>query len=840
MSSLTLSISNNNMNNMKKINNMNELMDHYHLPPLFLGEVYRASHINSTFYTILRPDVSRGFTEDCDDSKHSAIPCPTGGTFAIREFTLIFWIFLDYKNNTNAIKCDGKRNIIRKGIRNNVLPRVYFDNKSSKVRCDITTKTNGLISIQSSSDIKCKKWIHVGISADCIGIRLYIDGKLSASQRTNSPLITNCDPFYIGKCPLGIEVAYSNNDQKLYGFKGYLLDCRYYLRKLTERTIHTYFMKCKPIKKKEPNISRIQFNKTLDKDPIKKTKISFNVLSENCKSTTRTFNPKLWTPSMDNEVMELFENSFNTTTSKELTSIWNEANNNAAEHKVPQYITQLHIEPFSLKPDQNTIEKYSRIQHFDILILKTRYLMLRMLNYKMENVFPLVDFSQVGLEWSLAARLCRLRSLIFSDLKQTPWRKVLQSTASNGRTSVVVNRPKALKAKEAIDNINHASNIKKTIFGQIYRTLNFIKPSHLRCSPGQRPWSITFSGEGGTDAGGLFRESLSALGEDLMDSEYLKLFIKCPNSKSGYGDNQDKCIPNPSMNSSLHLSMWTFIGKLMGVAIRGKYYLNIDLPSIVWKPLVGMKCDIYDLQEIDSLCYNIIDKVTHIEKEITNAGINLNEQSFKDLISYNFTTTSSDGRQIVLKKGGDKIEVTLKNRFEYIKLLTQYRLNEFHTQINAIRRGLATIVPISLLPLFTWRQLELMVCGKREIDVELLKANTIYKHGVKANDKHIKFLWDILANEFTNKQKINFIRFVWGQSRLPTKSEDFNDPFGILSCHAKDNDGMLPVSHTCFFTLELPKYSAKEIMKKKLLYAINNCTAIDTDFVAQNVNWEDE
>eukprot|EP00483_Globobulimina_turgida_P001790 UN01792 len=320
-----------------------------------------------------------------------------------------------------------------------------------------------------------------------------------------------------------------------------------------------------------------------------------------------------------------------------------------------------------------------------------------------------------------------------------------------------------------------------------------------------------------------------------MDCEHLRLFIKCPNSR-GYGDNQDKFIPNPSMSSSLHLSMWTFIGKLMGVAIRGKYYLNIDLPSIVWKPLVGMSTDIYDLQEIDSLCYNVIDKVGNIEKEISN----LNEESFQDVISYNFTTTSSDGRQILLKNCGDKISVTLSNRFEYIRLLKEYRLHEFDTQINAMRRGLATIVPISLLPLFTWRQLELMVCGKREIDVQLLKANTIYKHGVKPSDKHIKFLWDILSNEFTNEQKRNFIRFVWGQSRLPTKSEDFTDRFGILSCHGKDNDHTLPVSHTCFFTLELPKYSSKEIMKKKLLYAINNCTAIDTDFVAQNVNWEDE
>ena len=473
------------------------------------------------------------------------------------------------------------------------------------------------------------------------------------------------------------------------------------------------------------------------------------------------------------------------------------------------------------------------------MVLKMRYLMLRMLNYKMKRVFPLVDFSQVGLEWSLAARLCRLRSLIFTDLKRDPWRKVLRETCSNGRTSVLVNRPRAMKAKERAAErnasaINDNNNLKKTIFGQIYRTLNFVKPSALRCGQGHRPWSVKFEGEGGTDAGGLFRESVSALGEDLMDDVNLRLFIKCPNSR-GYGDNQDKFIPNPAMRSSLHLSMWTFIGKLMGVAIRGKFYLNIDLPSIVWKPLVGMECDRVDLQEIDSLCFNIIDKVANIEKE----GIN-DEESFQEVMDYNFTTTSSDGRQIVLKPGGDQMAVTYQNRHEYVRLLEQYRMHEFDTQIDAMRRGLATIVPISLLPLFTWRQLELMVCGKREIDIELLRANTIYKHGVKATDKHVQFLWQVLKKDFTHKQRRNFIRFVWGQSRLPTKSEDFKDPFGILSCHGRDNDQTLPVSHTCFFTLELPKYSTPDIMKKKLLYAIDNCTAIDTDFVAQNVNWEDE
>jgi len=34
----------------------------------------------------------------------------------------------------------------------------------------------------------------------------------------------------------------------------------------------------------------------------------------------------------------------------------------------------------------------------------------------------------------------------------------------------------------------------------------------------------------------------------------------------------------------------------MGVAIRGKHMLNLDLPSIVWKQLVGADITIKDLE----------------------------------------------------------------------------------------------------------------------------------------------------------------------------------------------------------------------------------------------------
>ena len=63
---------------------------------------------------------------------------------------------------------------------------------------------------------------------------------------------------------------------------------------------------------------------------------------------------------------------------------------------------------------------------------------------------------------------------------------------------------------------------------------------------------------------------------------------------------------------------------------------------------------------------------------------------------------------------------------------------------------------------------------------------------------------------------------------------------------AADNvDGMLPVSHTCFFSLELPRYSSLELMKTRLRYAIHNCTAIDGDdtgvgMAAAAMGWESD
>ena len=142
------------------------------------------------------------------------------------------------------------------------------------------------------------------------------------------------------------------------------------------------------------------------------------------------------------------------------------------------------------------------------------------------------------------------------------------------------------------------------------------------------------------------------------------------------------------------------------------------------------------------------------------------------------------------------------------------------------------MVPMQLLNLFTWKQIETLVCGAPEIDVERLKSNTSYGD---YNETHrvIIMFWEVLT-EMTNDERVMFLRFVWGRSRLPATGT-FKQ-FTIERYHSETPDKYLPISHTCFFSIELPEYTSKDIMRAKILYACSHCQAIDLDYMPGEEN----
>lgn len=140
----------------------------------------------------------------------------------------------------------------------------------------------------------------------------------------------------------------------------------------------------------------------------------------------------------------------------------------------------------------------------------------------------------------------------------------------------------------------------------------------------------------------------------------------------------------------------------------------------------------------------------------------------------------------------------------------------------------------------TYKELERLICGVKTVDLELLRANTKLSPDLNENSDKVKWLWEIL-NEFSDEEKIKFVKFCWAQERLPSTHEEFQKlqvGFMIKSYMDKTKKDLFPKADTCFFSIELPEYSCKDIMKKKILQAINlDNVSINADkVVEENIN----
>ncbi|CAF3022399.1 unnamed protein product, partial [Rotaria sp. Silwood2] len=300
------------------------------------------------------------------------------------------------------------------------------------------------------------------------------------------------------------------------------------------------------------------------------------------------------------------------------------------------------------------------------------------------------------------------------------------------------------------------------------------------------------------------------------------------------GLNNDRWIPNtypPNASIPIRIKQqYQFIGQLMGMAIRQKHYLNLKLPSLLWKQLVREQITMEDIENIDIQSFKIINEM---EKSINqnNSSIDNNESLNNMLDELRYEVVSSNGQTYELVPNGKNIPITIANYKDYCASYREYRLNEFHRQIEYIRQGLYSTVPGYFLSLFTANEIEELVCGKGEMDVDFLRRNTVYSGRYNQNLPVIQHFWTILRSMFNEEQRKLFLKFVWGRCTLPSCDDDFETKFHIEPYNQPREliDKTLPRAHTCTFVLDLPEYSTIDIMYDRLNYAITYCTTIDGD-----------
>ena len=487
------------------------------------------------------------------------------------------------------------------------------------------------------------------------------------------------------------------------------------------------------------------------------------------------------------------------------------------------------LDPEEINPSQQDLRHYRLLEDIPVGDLREMFKMILSFNKQIEKILPLISLDLTSSSRDSLDQLQRLflstREYIFATLKNSLFTSVISNTNSDSRPDVSIDRTKAMRMKYS-GKIDSQAIV--SIFGQLYRAINNTPPRNFRNS--ERIFKVVFRGEGATDAGGPYNEAISAICDELM-SRFLPLFVPTQNNIHNVGENRDAWIINPSADSPLQLDLFQFLGKLMGVAIRTQNNLNLTLPPLFWKRLMLEEVSLADLKGVDECCCQMLDILKNLQEH------EISPEKFPDTFeNICFSAHDSCGRLVELVERGAEVQVSYEKAFEYSELVEAFRLNESEKQYAAIRRGMSTVVPLNLLNLFSWKQVESMVCGAADIDIEVLKSKTEYEN-VNADAPHIKFFWEILK-EITPKDRSQFLRFVWGRSRLPVNREF--KKFKITQLNKGGNpDGYMPVAHTCFFQIDLPPYSSKEIMREKFLYAITHCQAIDLDRIADG-GWEED
>ena len=477
------------------------------------------------------------------------------------------------------------------------------------------------------------------------------------------------------------------------------------------------------------------------------------------------------------------------------------------------------------------LNSYALLSTMSNYAIEVRILFIKYFNHLVESVVPLINMKSCSQRWSLAFLVSALRGLIFWEQKINLFNNALFWSTSrfHEQEDILLDRQGPdLHARrrhvKATPNDSEGLQTKQpSLFVQLWRALKDVPPENLRQK--DPPFSVRFRNEGAADAGGPWRECMTQCFQDIL-SPTDGLFVHCENAVAEIGLNEDIFVPNSNHSRDpTKLSQYYFLGKLIGIAIRTRNTVMMPVTSMFWKGLGRIPTDKDDLAAIDANTVKFLDGLIAVEDQ------GMTKEVFEEYILETFTVRKNDGAEVELIPGGRHVPVTWENRIEYIERMFAYRLNEFTTQIELVRAGMEEIIPGHFLSLFTWQQIEYLVCGPKDVDVHRLKEHVVYM-GLSPSEPLVRTFWDVLGT-FSRHQLVLFLRFVWGRSHLPP-DENWSTPFRLqASSHiATDNyDVYLPESHTCFFSLSLPPYSSAAVMRERLLYAIVSCKEIDSDFM---------
>ena len=267
---------------------------------------------------------------------------------------------------------------------------------------------------------------------------------------------------------------------------------------------------------------------------------------------------------------------------------------------------------------------------------------------------------------------------------------------------------------------------------------------------------------------------------------------------------------------------------------------NVQLHSLrftspFYKALLQLPFEMKDLESLDGDLYRTVQQVMSMEPE-----------------EVEFLYLCFAIGDIELEPGGMERDVTAENRSEWLSKVLDFYSGQVSDQRRCIASGFSKILPLRELKGLgiDHTELELFLSGLPQYDIEDWRRNTEYPQCSMPNpainrlhQQNIENFWTLMA-ELTDTEKAGVVRFSTGSAGVPlegfaglrgrqARNEASTEKFKIQRINPPPSEACsqscrvpnvctcrLPQSHTCFNTLDLPPYPSKELLREKLMTAV--------------------
>eukprot|EP01065_Artemidia_motanka_P010936 TRINITY_DN15889_c0_g1_i1.p1 TRINITY_DN15889_c0_g1~~TRINITY_DN15889_c0_g1_i1.p1 ORF type:complete len:739 (+),score=213.84 TRINITY_DN15889_c0_g1_i1:70-2217(+) len=318
---------------------------------------------------------------------------------------------------------------------------------------------------------------------------------------------------------------------------------------------------------------------------------------------------------------------------------------------------------------------------------------------------------------------------------------------------------------------------------------------------------VQYDMESGEDTGGVSADWFDSLGRALTDD------AAGPDALLSFQEDSTLLPRSLGDPDPPEIKRLFALGRLLGLSAWFGKVCPVPLSVVLWKSAVGQPISASDIRNADEPFFN-----ARVKPLLKPGGLAFIVEATGDPL-YFVSAPTEDGSGEVhnLCSGGDTRQVTEDNLRDYLRMLSEDRMmGSRRRETQALLQGFWDLIPQECLKAsgLSGRELALLIAGASEIDADAWRVAATSKGPSRA----VKDFWTVVS-EMSNEERARLLQFSTGCSRLPPGG--FQELKFLLSMEDLSPE-QLPTAHTCMRLLRIPVYPSKEILRARLMSALEH------------------